>query len=434
MAVPYRFRWLFSLILVVLCMSVVYAQDVPLIVPQPCAAPGELSMWVWDANWARIINQSIADWKTKYCPGAEVNLEIHPWNDYWKGMRDGVASGELPDVFNMTQDRFLYYASSDAILDLQPYWDAAEVDITIWERAMIESYRWGEDDDLFAGPVNWDTVAVYYNKDLFDAAGLPYPRAEWTWDTFVAYAAALTDAEKEVFGASVYAEYQSGYPNWIAATGTPPVLGAARTQCTLGVTPSISTLNFLKNLLDKGYMPTTTQMGGASADNAFNFWLAGKVAMITGGSWKLPEALKDAEFNWDVVQLPRNPDTGRSRSILHSVGYASAANTDNPDLAANLILYLVSDEGQKFFADAGGVAPANPALQQAWIDSFGSTSVNIQAFADAIQDSQGVTIFDEIIDAVNTEIVLDIFDRGVSVEEAVRKACEVVNANLPERN
>jgi ABC-type glycerol-3-phosphate transport system substrate-binding protein len=181
-------------------------------------------------------------------------------------------------------------------------------------------------------------------------------------------------------------------------------------------------------------MPTVTQMGGASADNAFNFWLSGKVAMITGGSWKLPEAFKDAEFNWDVVQLPRHPETGRSRSILHSVGYAAAANTANADLAANLIIYLVSDQGQQFFADAGGVAPANPAMQQAWIDSFGVTDVNIKAFVDAINDSQGVTIFDEIIQAVNTDIVLNIFDGGMSVEEATRQACEIVNANLPERS
>ncbi|MEO8608123.1 MAG: sugar ABC transporter substrate-binding protein [Chloroflexota bacterium] len=422
---------IFLLLTLFLTLSVVMAQDTAAIEPESCKEPGEVTMWVWDANWAKIINASIADWEVKYCKGAKVNLQVQPWDDYWKLLHQGATDGNLPDVFNMTQDRFLYYAGNDSLLDLQPLWDNAGVDTQVWQPAMTQTYRWGKDSDLYAGPVNWDTVAVYYNKDMFDAAALSYPRPDWDWNNFAMDAAALTNPAKHVYGAAVYAEYQSGYSNWIASTGTPPILGAGRTQCTLTVTPSLNALNFLKGLYDKGYMPSVTIMGGSSADNTFSFWLNGQVAMITGGSWKLPEALSDVPFNWDVVQLPRNPETGRSRSILHSVGYVASANTKAPDLAANLILYLVSDEGQQFFADAGGVAPANPTLQQQWIDSFGKTSVNIKAFVDAQQDSQGVTIFDEIIDAVNTDLVVDIFDKGMGVDEAAAKTCDFVNAHLP---
>src|SRR5690606_36941876 len=223
--------------------------------------------------------------------GATVKLQIYPRSDYWNLLREGVANGELPDIFNMTQDRFLYYARTRTLLDLQPLWEEANVNTAVWQNAMTQPYRWGVDNHLYAAPVNWDTIAIYYNKELFDAAGLSYPDDDWTWGDFAAAAAALTNPAREIFGASVYAEYQSGYPNWIAATGTPPVLGAGRTQCTLTVTPSLQALNFLKGLYDNGYMPGVDEMGGASADNAFNMWLAGRVAMISGGSWKLPEAI-----------------------------------------------------------------------------------------------------------------------------------------------
>jgi multiple sugar transport system substrate-binding protein len=318
------------------------------------------------------------------------------------------------------------------LLDLQPYFDEAGVDTSLWGSGMIDPYRWGENDDLYAGPVNWDTIAIFYNKDLFDAAGVAYPTADWTWDDFADAAAKLTSVENDVYGAAVYAEYQGGYPNWIAATGTTPVVEAGRTSCTLTDEGSVAALNFLKGLYDQGYMPSVSIVGGASADDSFNFWLAGKVAMVAGGSWKLPDALEKTTFNWDVVTLPKNPETGRSRSILHSVGYVASAATENPELAANLITYLVSDEGQQFFADAGGVAPANPAVQQQWIDSFGDTDVNIQAFVDATQDSQGVTAFDEIWDKINTELVVNIFDLGLSVEDATQQACEFINTQLPQ--
>jgi ABC-type glycerol-3-phosphate transport system substrate-binding protein len=171
-------------------------------------------------------------------------------------------------------------------------------------------------------------------------------------------------------------------------------------------------------------------MGGASADDAFNFWLAGRVAMVGGGSWKLQNAFDQATFNWDVVQLPRNPESGRSRSILHSVGYVASGNTANPDLAANLIIYLGSDEGQQFFADAGGVAPANPGLQDEWLASFGETEQNIQAFVDAIQDSQGVTFNGEMNDAVS-QLPVSIFDLDTPVEEAAQQTCDAIEPFLP---
>lgn len=408
------------------------AQDDVTIAPVACKEPGSLRMWVWDENWAKVIGDSIEDWKANYCPGADVTLEVQPWDQYWDLLRTG--GSDLPDVFTMAQDRFYFYASNGVLLDLQPYWDEAGIDTTTWGSGLIDPYRWGENQDLYAGPVNWDTVAVYYNKDLFDAAGVAYPTAEWTWDDFAADAEALTDVENDVYGALAYVEYQAGYPNWIAATGTTPIVDAERANCTLDDPGSLEALNFLKGLYDAGYMPSISIIGGSSADDAFNFFASGKVAMVTGGSWKLPAADEQLTFNWDVVQLPRNPETGRSRSILHAVGYVASASSANPDLAGNLITYLVSDEGQKFFAEAGGVAPANPnlALQELWMSSF-KEGHNIQAFVDATVDSQGVTTFAEIWDKVNSELVVKIFDQNVPVEDAVADACEFIDTQLPEK-
>lgn len=404
----------------------------PLISPVACEEPGQLTMWVWDDNWAQIIGASIEAWKADYCPGAEVDLQVQPWGQYWDLLKTNAAGGELPDVFNMSQPFFFFYADNDAVLNLQPYWDMYGVDTSIWGSGLVDPYRWGDAGDLYAAPVNWDTIAVFYNKDMYDAAGLEYPSADWDWNDFAAATEALTDSENDVYGAAVYAEYQAGYPNWIGATGTTPVVNAERTDCTLDDPGSLEALNFLKGLYDAGYMPSVSVMGGTSADDAFNFWASGKVAMITGGSWKLSQALDEVAFNWDVVQLPKHPETGMSRSIVHAVGYVASARSEHPDLAANLILYLASEEGQRFFAEGGNVAPANPApaIQQLWVDSFGDTDVNIQAFVDATADSQGVTVFDEIWDVMNSELVVYIFDLDMSVEDAVADVCAVINEEL----
>jgi len=420
----------FALLVVVLLLAVfsfpAREQDTkPTIAAVKCAVPGKLTMWVWDENWKKVIGNSIEAWKKDYCPGAEVDLVQQPWDKYWDLLQTSATSCDLPDVFNMTQDRFGFYGTNNALLNQQPYWDKAGVDTTkIWSAGEAGPYRMGDKGELYAAPLNWDTVAILYNKDMFDAAKVPYPTADWTWDDFASAAQKLTDPSKDVYGAAVYAEYQGGYANWIASTGTSPLVNADRTQCTLTDPGSIEALTFLKDLTDKGYMPKPSIMGGSSADDEFKFWASQKVAIIAAGDWKLPNAFSDIKFNWDIAPLPKNPKSGLSRSILHSVGYAVSSKTKNADLAENLVQYLVSDEGQKFMAQGGGVAPANPnpALQQMWIDSFKSDK-NVKAYVDATKDSQGVTLFSEIVDKTNTELVVNIFDLGQPVDQVTKDAC-----------
>src|SRR3990172_9129208 len=103
----------------------------PVIKAAACKEPGKLTMWVWDENWAKIIQESIDAWIADYCPGAEVDLQVQPWAQYWDLLKTNAAGGELPDVFNMSQDRFFFYADNDALLDLQPYWDEYSVDSSV---------------------------------------------------------------------------------------------------------------------------------------------------------------------------------------------------------------------------------------------------------------------------------------------------------------
>ncbi|MBZ0286101.1 MAG: sugar ABC transporter substrate-binding protein [Anaerolineae bacterium] len=424
---------LFVLVLLLLTSLTALAQDAEVAIsPVACTEPGSLTMWVWDQNWQTVIGDSIEVWKEKYCPGAEVELIQQPWGQYWDLLRTNAAGGELPDVFNMSQVFFDFYANNGALLDLQPYWEEYGVDTGVWGTGMVDPYRVGEAGDLYAGPVNWDTIALLYNKDLFDAAGVAYPTADWTWNDFADAAAKLTNPEEDIYGAVAYVEYQAGYSSWIASTGTTPVVSDDGATCTLTEPGSLEALNFLKSLYDQGYMPSVSTLGGSNADDAYNFFASGKAAMVTAGSWKLPEAVEGLTFNWDIAPLPSNPDTGLSRSSLHAVGYVAAANSDVPDLAANLILFLSSDEGQQFFADAGGVAPANPNpdLQAQWAEAFADSGKNIQAYIDATTDSQGISLFGEIWDTANTELVVNIFDLNMDVEEAAQLACDTIDQQI----
>ena len=141
----------------------------------PCTDAGKLTLQVWDENWAKVLTDATNAWIADYCPGAEVDVQQVPWAQYWDLLKTDATSGDLPDVFNLSQDQFGFYATNDVLLNLQPYFDAAGMDTTVWGSGLVDPYRKGDNGDVYAAPLNWDSIVMFYNKDLFDAAGLGLP-------------------------------------------------------------------------------------------------------------------------------------------------------------------------------------------------------------------------------------------------------------------
>lgn len=408
----------------------VQAQDAETVItPVACDEPGELTMWVWDTNWEIVINDSIAEWEAEYCPGATVNVVQQPWGDYWDLLRTNAAAGTMPDVFNMSQGFVDFYFENDALLNLEAYFSDAGIDPSLWSAGYVGPYT--VDGDAYAAPVNWDTIALMYNKELFDQAGIDYPTNDWTWDDFRAASEAIAALGDDIYGAATYAELQAGFGSFVSSTDTSPGVNADATECTLNSEGSLRALNFLAQMYYDGLQPGISTLGGSSADDSFNLFVSGQVGMVTAGSWKLPQAIEAITFDWDISRLPIDPETGLQRSQTHAVGYTASARTENPDLAANLIIFLASDQGQQFFAEAGGVAPANPnpALQALWAEGFAESGKNVQAYVDATQDTQGVTVVGDM-GAVVTEMIVSIFDLDIPVEDAADAACAQIDQIL----
>jgi multiple sugar transport system substrate-binding protein len=390
--------------------------------PQAVQTCNPLTLATWDETLTVLLTDAVSGWQSTTCPGAEVHIQLIPWPEY----QTLLSTGELPDVFILTPIDAPIALSQERLLNLQPYLNTQGVDATLWPSGLVEPYRMEEAADLYALPVTWESTAIYYNKTMFNDADLPYPQPDWTWDDFAEVAKTLTQLDQGIYGAAVYSGYQAGYATWIASTGVSPVMDS--NGCTLEEEGSLRALNFLKGLQDAGLMPNPSEMGGISGDAAFDYWAGGRAAMITGSSWKLLQALEDVEFEWDVAPLPHDPETGRSRSIASSLAFAANAKTQNPALAAELILYLTLGEGQHYFSFAP--ADFSPEIQELWRDAIEPKEVNIQVFIDALQDSQSITIPYEVWDIANTDLVLNIFEEGMGVESAASAACASIEAAL----
>lgn len=151
--------------------------------------------------------------------GIPVDIQVVPWDQYWTLLEAGAQGGSMPDVFWMHSNYSQKFMSNDILLDLTGRINASEViDLNNYYQDITQLYQL--DGKTYAIPKDYDTIGLWYNKALFDEAGLSYPDESWTWDTLAETAEKLTDKEKGQYGfASPAANNQDGYYNLIFSMG-----------------------------------------------------------------------------------------------------------------------------------------------------------------------------------------------------------------------
>ena len=160
-------------------------------------AADPLQVVIWDSNQQAGI-QEICDLFEEET-GIPAKVEVKSWDSYWQLLEAGAQGGDLPDVFWMHSNNSQMYMKNDMLLKLDDYIEASDViDIENYMPEVTELYTY--DGSYYAIPKDYDTIALWYNKTMFDEAGLAYPDNTWTWDTLLDVATQLTDPDKGQYG------------------------------------------------------------------------------------------------------------------------------------------------------------------------------------------------------------------------------------------
>ncbi len=234
---------------------------------------------VWDEYWTKLeagaTGGSIADvfWMngpniTKYAKGdilmLKVTLEPNVWDEYWTKLEAGATGGSIADVFWMNGPNITKYAKGDILMPIDDLLKDSELDTANYPQGLVELYNidgsqyalpkdfdtigvWynkkifdeaGVDSELdtanypqglvelynidgsqYALPKDFDTIGVWYNKKIFDEAGVPYPTDDWTWEDMTETAKQLTKSDGSVYGIGAPYDTQVGIYNTIYAAG-----------------------------------------------------------------------------------------------------------------------------------------------------------------------------------------------------------------------
>ena len=349
---------------------------------------GELQVNIWDNNQLAGLQQIADEWTEE--SGVKVKINVVDWDNYWTLLEAGASGGQMPDVFWMHSNTAQMYMENDLLLNLDDYIAKDDaIDLANYYEGVVELYNRDDNGSQYALPKDHDTIALLYNKAIFDKYGVEYPTDDWTWEDVRDAAAKITEAGKAdgVYGYAINtSNNQDGWYNIIYDYGG-QVITDDHKGTTIGSDEAKAGMEMLRQILEVAAPQTVVAETGT--DSLFN---SGLTAMITQGSWMINTFYK-AEHHDDYAwaMLPYADvngngqcDKGERYSAYNGLGWAAAANTADPDAAYSLISYFCSEKAQKEQAALGVTMGGMKGVSEDFANAF--EGMDVSAFTRAEEE------------------------------------------------
>ncbi len=310
-----------------------------------------------DIKEVEIITNSVKRFKQKN-PGIEVQLEKLPAGDaYIEKMLTQIAGGNPPDVMFVNAERFIVFAEKGVLMSLNDFIKKENFPLNKFYKKIVDKFT--VNGNVYALPRDIAPVCVvYYNKDLFDKAGVKYPTNDWTWNDLLNKAKKLTKGEgtTKIFG---FADDWPIWDAWVLSNGGKYVDDIKNPKkCLLDSKEALEALKFRQNMIYKyKVMPSPSNMAAMGGVGSSDLFVQGKVAMFHSGIWKSPFFREIKNFRWDAVMFPKGPK-GKRGFPLSGAGYAVLKTTKYPEAAWKLVTFFSGEEGQIELAQTGLAQPA----------------------------------------------------------------------------
>ncbi len=345
-----------------------------------------LTFQIWDVA-QRDGMQAMCDAYTAKNPNVTIEVQVTSWNEYWTKLEAAATSGQMPDIFWMHTNEILKYADNGMLADCSGIVETDKFSAVSLSNAM------GSNGTLYGVPKDKDTIGLVYNKEMFDAAGVAYPTADWTWDDLVAASEAIYEATGN-YGYMAYADDQLGYWNFVYQAGG-YILNEDKTQAGFTQSATRDAMKFYIELQQNDWCPDQNYFAETAPGTAF---FSQKGAMFLEGNWNILPSLQnnpEMDGKWDVAVLPKcpNPASGDGRAtISNGLCYSTAANNKNLEVVLDVLKFFGSEEGQRIQGESGAAIPAYIGLEDTWVGCFEQYDINIECF---------VEMFDYGIQSIN---------------------------------
>jgi len=385
---------------------------------------GHLSFMVFGDPAELAAYQGLVDAFHAKHPEIKVELIHIPGQaDYRNRLAADLAAGAPADVVLMNYRRYAAFANVGALEPLGPYLEkSALIKEADFYPEAVEPFKWN--GELMCIPQNISSLVVYYNKDMFDAAGVAYPAEGWTWDDFLAAAQALTkdidgDGATDQFGVGLEASLIRLAPFIWQAGGEIVDDPVNPTTLMLDTNEAYEAAEFFTSLqLVHHVVPNAEEEESEDSESRF---VNGRTAMFFNSRRGVPTYREAAAFDWDVAALPQNKEQA---GILHADAYCLPSVSKNKEAAWVFIEFANSVEGQTIVAASGRTVPSLIAVANspAFLNP-NAKPANSRVFLDTIPFIHALPVIPywvEVEDTASSEIGLAFYGNADIYEAMIR--------------
>jgi len=328
-------------------------------------------------------------------PNITVEVDETPWNEFKKKLKMQIATRTPPNVFLMDSGYVFALGGMGAAVDL-----SGKVKKDLNEEDYSKTLFAGKDPEghLWGIPHGINSVAVYYNKALFDKAGLEYPKADWTFEEMLEMGKKLT---KDTNGDGVIDEYglqygtsiTDGWLPFVSAMGGSP-LDENRKKSNFKDEKTIEGIKKYVLPQQMGISPSSEWI--ASNGNSLSAFYMGKLGMYMAQASASKTFNKNAPagFNYDVQMLPIGWDGNRHCIYVPNLWCVFSGTTEfEKEASWQWIKHFLNEESQLAVANTlfAGYPIKKSALD--YLSKLKTVPENSKAFYEGIEE-HGVTIFE----------------------------------------
>ncbi|WP_339323989.1 sugar ABC transporter substrate-binding protein [Paenibacillus sp. FSL W8-0194] len=391
----------------------------------------ELKFTTWGELSADSVEKKLADQFNETHPNIKVTFEPVPGDGYATKLTTSLAAGQAPDVFLIGEGDYFKYVDKGVVEPLDDYVkNDASFKTDAFQPDLINMGK--INGKLYYLPKDFNPLALWYNKRMFDEAKIPYPSDKWTWDDMIDAAKKLTkkDGKGKVteFG---FNATKWEYPIYIYLWLNGADIGNEDGTQAEGFMNSDKTIAAMEKYvaLTKGedrVSPTpqdTETLGGDSS-----MFMTDKLAMMITGRW-VKSDLDKSDVKYGSALIPSGAN-GERASIIAAAGWAMNANGKHKKEAFELMKWLSGTEAQKARSEKGQVLPATVAE----LDQVKSTEVVDKPVIEMMNfakkpismRSANAPIFTEEFNKAMEKILLD----KSTVKEALDEAAKAVDGKI----
>ncbi len=370
----------------------------------PVAQPaGQVSFMVFGDPAEKAAYETLVAQFEKNHARIDINLlHIPSQGDYRRRLGTDFAAGTPADIVLMNYRRHAPFAAKGVLEPIEPYLAKS----TLIKKAdfypeSIQPFTWH--GTLMCIPQNLSSLVVYYNKKLFDQAGVAYPKPDWTWNDFLETAKALTkdtngDGTPDQYGLGTEVSIFRVAP-FIWQNGGELVDNVENpSRLAIDSPEAAEAIQWFVDLQVKHkVVPDKVQEGAEESESRFQH---GTMGMFLNSRRGTPTYRAITTFDWDVAALPQGK---QSAGILHADAFCMPKAAKNKEATWTFIEYANSPEGQTILAKSGRTVPSLKSVAEspAFLDPAAKPA-NSRVFLDVIPHISAAPIMETWVDIEDT--------------------------------